>query len=1734
MAFADALLRSPGAAFNGLLSSSTIHFTATVTAATTTAAATLNTGAVRHLSATVAAETTTGGGGSALIDSLSQPVNGTGFDCDADGSIVASHTREAGYNVQYDIRYVTWDSTVTITITNLGEVGVIYNDGSAHWVEWTGAILTDGVSYDFDIVYSGQNISVSVDDVEVVNCDVNFNLTTAGGCVYHTLVTNDIELSSYSAGGGGATLTISDHLAATSAAATTTAAAALGVVRHLLATSAAVTTTATPALGVVRHLTATVATSTLTADSPLTVVGAAHFVATAAAVTTTSDATMATVRHLVTTVAVETTTAAGTLGVTRHLTSTSTAATTTADASLTIAGGVVHFAATIVAITTTASPVAKITRHLGIDAWLVIDTLSQPVHGASLDCPADGKIILEYTPEITANKQVAVNFRFVDWDDTVTVDTGWSTGGIWLKYNDGSWHDVQNVTGILTDGVPTVIEITYDGTSVIVVVDGTERINNTVNYNLSVANGSVSHNLATNDIELESSEYFDSLAAKTATASAELTVPKTYYMRADGTAANKAAATSDSSASTSMSVAKHDSESFSPLDTIVVSDLGGVYRATLYPKSGSVLGDLTYQKNVGGSPSFNGANLVTGWTNSSGNIWIATLATEPYQVWVDGTFGDRKTSTTLTNDYDWFWDDPTNTLYLYDSAGDPDNRTTPGIEACARNVACYFGDKSYITLDGLTLEKTYSYGINSNGSGHITVKNCTLQWNWLDGCLWSSSGTNQSFSNIIIEDCISRYNAAVGLSFTLSHTQSSNHIVRRNKCYENGRYQYAASYWDYNHQWTGGIKFVGLDCRDCLVELNEVYSNGPTSNIATHGHSAGIWFDYANGSSGHENIIRHNTIYDNAGIALQNECSSYNTYHNNLCYDNAKWVDAGVWSTSIIRCDARAGADSSYNKFYNNTCYGGLYGIFCLSTSQEAGTELNYNEFKNNIIASITNEVLYADTGGDNDGANGTGNVYARNCFGPQATNFIWWDGANYSTYDAWAAATDRTENPDDHIEADPQFKDVSTDKYWIKRTSPCVNAGVDLGATYDDALNRASSWPSSVITVDQDSFGSGWEIGAYISDFAELDATVAAATTTATASLDVVGGVVHFGATVAAATTTATPALGVVRHLSATETVESSTASAACKVARSLGATATAATTTATPILKVVRHLLATETAETTTATASLIIVGVAHFVSTVAAATTTATPVLAVVRHLLATSASATTTATPKLTNDLTVACTAPGQLDVKAIGAPTVWYTTKVSAAAGAVSVAGLTPARVFITPPGIPVTLGTVTVAAVTPVFAMVDWYPKRIESGTGHVTVLGRAASIIAPIIAATLGTVAVTGYTAEIHQGRIDVPATLGTVAVAGHNVNPSIVSTKINVVSSGAVTVDGLHAKGMTSATAKANAGAVAVRGYNVVVGLGKFLAVWATQGDVLVLGHSPSVVAPFVPGFGVVVPTQTSKNYITYYQDWARLFPAPIARRWRQFLMDTFFIATPAVTAGGTGNSIQLTTDVEITEHAIGQAWRFIASATNTGGTILNVNGIGPQTVHYNDQPLKGGEIVAGGSYEVVFDGNAWNLTSSSRDATQLSARTWLSADQELTHNTLEPIVWSQTALYDDDNFFHHGGGGIESIIIPADGRYKVTGMVMFRSDAAIAEFQVLTVLYLNGSMVEASLSNGRVEEGEDDCGVHFEYTDIFQSGDELILYAREWNNMSENAYAQGSSNCRNASWWAIERLR
>ena len=66
-------------------------------------------------------------------------------------------------------------------------------------------------------------------------------------------------------------------------------------------------------------------------------------------------------------------------------------------------------------------------------------------------------------------------------------------------------------------------------------------------------------------------------------------------------------------------------------------------------------------------------------------------------------------------------------------------------------------------------------------------------------------------------------------------------------------------------------------------------------------------------------------------------------------------------------------------------------------------------------------------------------------------------------------------------MQADPQFVNASAAQFWLQSGSPAIDAGTNLGSPYNIGLLPASSWPNSVLTGDQNSYGTGWEIGAYI-----------------------------------------------------------------------------------------------------------------------------------------------------------------------------------------------------------------------------------------------------------------------------------------------------------------------------------------------------------------------------------------------------------------------------------------------------------------------------------------------------------------------------------------------------------------------------------------------------------------------------------------------------------------------------
>jgi len=73
-----------------------------------------------------------------------------------------------------------------------------------------------------------------------------------------------------------------------------------------------------------------------------------------------------------------------------------------------------------------------------------------------------------------------------------------------------------------------------------------------------------------------------------------------YYVRADGTAASKETATSGSDASTAMSVATHNAQTYSPGDVIILCSDGGDFTATIIPPSSGSAGlPITYRPDTG-------------------------------------------------------------------------------------------------------------------------------------------------------------------------------------------------------------------------------------------------------------------------------------------------------------------------------------------------------------------------------------------------------------------------------------------------------------------------------------------------------------------------------------------------------------------------------------------------------------------------------------------------------------------------------------------------------------------------------------------------------------------------------------------------------------------------------------------------------------------------------------------------------------------------------------------------------------------------------------------------------------------------------------------------------------------------------------------------------------------------------------------------------------------------------
>jgi parallel beta-helix repeat protein len=352
----------------------------------------------------------------------------------------------------------------------------------------------------------------------------------------------------------------------------------------------------------------------------------------------------------------------------------------------------------------------------------------------------------------------------------------------------------------------------------------------------------------------------------------------------------------------------------------------------------------------------------------------------------------------------------------------------------ATTADIYFNGGVFMTISNTSAINSFGQGIRFDVVASSTIVSSTAAWNGADGIAADDA------PGLVINGCVAYDNASLA-----------------------------------NVNFTAGIK-INPDyppyppSTNVTIENSEAYGNGPGQAASGEWIGMGIWADTIRGGL----LIQRNRVYDNnlMGIYLDADSNAVAAY--NVVYGNGHSgaIDGGGIA---VYGDGRS---ITANSVYGNTVYGNLWaGIKVFGANLANGCENTAVE--NNIAVGTVSGPNFAATGGcENSGRNGTGNVYAYNALGMPSPNFVEYGAGNYlSTYAAFDAAYGTSTHS---VKTDPLFTNASTNDFTLTPTSPAIDAGTNLGGVYQNALAHASTWPSHVLTANQNSDGSGWSVGAY------------------------------------------------------------------------------------------------------------------------------------------------------------------------------------------------------------------------------------------------------------------------------------------------------------------------------------------------------------------------------------------------------------------------------------------------------------------------------------------------------------------------------------------------------------------------------------------------------------------------------------------------------------------------------
>lgn len=516
----------------------------------------------------------------------------------------------------------------------------------------------------------------------------------------------------------------------------------------------------------------------------------------------------------------------------------------------------------------------------------------------------------------------------------------------------------------------------------------------------------------------------------------------TYYMRADGTAPNKEAATGPpSDKSKCMSVAVHNGAKFSPGDIIKISEQGGsIISQIIPPSSGSEAGGcITYAAANGESPLIDAGRRITSW---DGTGTPGVYYSDPVDSYVNHVYEDglplKIASNSTCSDGNWYYNSSEfRKAYYKPTSGMPSDHIVSYAKNQIRGLID-LTNRSYIIISGLTIRNGEYCIINSNPSvntSYLTIRNCVFNYSICG--IYMSMGGKITNSNLTLEN---NYYYRCQAANHLYGTSNDNYIIRNNIVEDGGTID-GIDRWARNGAWQDEEAFGLQNPVNCLIE----------SNIVKGGFQKAI-FLYANdGYTASNNTICNNFIYNTIARAIQMEGDGNYALDNNRVYSNViintgkKGALGGSYGFYL-----RQGLNSSEMNYIENNVIFGCDDTYPIYLGFISGSN-HYWTIRNNIIANYGSVAAIGIASYTNQ------LILDYNCWD---TDGLFWLPSGQKTLAQMQALGFEKHS----MVANPQFINAGGSKatdYRLQTISPCIGKGCPVGLITDFQGNKWRNPPS-------------------------------------------------------------------------------------------------------------------------------------------------------------------------------------------------------------------------------------------------------------------------------------------------------------------------------------------------------------------------------------------------------------------------------------------------------------------------------------------------------------------------------------------------------------------------------------------------------------------------------------------------------------------------------------------------